>query len=157
MGEAKAQGKSRQVVAINRRARFEYSLEDVYEAGLVLQGTEVKSLRSGRANIQDAYAGLYQGEIWLFNAHIPEYKMGNRFNHMPTRPRKLLLQSRQINKLRGLLKVRGTTLVPLQLYFNASGYAKLEFAVAYGKKLHDKREAIKDRDWKREQSRLLKK
>jgi SsrA-binding protein len=145
-------GNPKKVVAINRRARFEYALEDVFEAGVVLQGTEVKSLRSGRANIQDAYAAVYQNEIWLYNAHIPEYKMGNRNNHA-----KLLLHKKQVNKLTGLLKVRGTTLIPLQLYFNASGFAKLELAVAQGKKLYDKRASIKERDWKREQGRLLKK
>ncbi len=153
----KEQGNPKKVVAINRRARFEYALDDIFEAGIVLLGTEVKSLRSGRANIQDAYAAVYQNEIWLYNAHIPEYNMGNRNNHTPTRPRKLLLHKKQVNKLTGLLKVRGTTLVPLQLYFNSSGFAKLELAVAQGKKLYDKRATIKERDWKREQGRLLKK
>ncbi len=153
----KEQGHGRQVVALNRKARFEYSIEDTFEAGIVLQGTEVKSLRSGKANIQDSYAGAYQGEIWLYNAHIAEYAQGNRHNHKPTRPRKLLLHRREVKKLIGLLKVKGTTLVPLQLYFNASGYAKLELAVVRGKKQYEKREAIKERDWKKEQARLLKK
>lgn len=153
----KEQGPGRTVVAVNRKARFEYSIDDVFEAGLVLVGTEVKSLRLGRANIQDAYAGPYQGEIWLYNAHINEYAQGNRNNHKPTRPRKLLLHKRQVRKLLGLLKVKGTTLIPLQLYFNASGYAKLELGVATGKKQYEKREAIKAREWKKEQGRLLKK
>jgi SsrA-binding protein len=145
------------VVAINRKARFEYSIEDTFEAGLVLQGTEVKSLRNGRANIQDAYAGPYQNEIWLYNAHIAEYTQGNRNNHPPLRPRKLLMHRRQVNKLLGLLKVKGTTLIPLKLYFNASGFAKLELGVARGKKQYEKRETIKNREWKKEQGRLLKK
>lgn len=153
----KEQGHDKKVVAINRKARFEYSIDDVFEAGLVLVGTEVKSLRAGRANIQDAYAGPYQEEIWLYNAHISEYEQGNRNNHKPTRPRKLLLHKKQVNKLLGLLKVKGTTLIPLQMYFNASGFAKLELGVARGKKQYEKRETIKARDWKKEQGRLLKK
>ncbi len=144
-------------VAVNRRARFEYAIEEVFEAGLVLVGTEVKSLRLGRANIADSYASHKQGEIWLWNAHIPEYSHGNRNNHEPNRGRKLLLNERQIKKLIGELKVRGTTLIPLELYFNARGYAKIAIAVARGKKQHEKREVIKTRDWKREQGRLMKK
>lgn len=144
-------------VAVNRRARFEYAIEEVFEAGLMLVGTEVKSLRLGRANIADSYASHKQGEIWLWNAHIPEYSHGNRNNHEPTRGRKLLLNGRQIKKLIGELKVRGTTLIPLELYFNSRGYAKIAIAVARGKKQHEKREVIKSRDWKREQGRLLKK
>lgn len=127
------------------------------EAGLVLTGTEVKSLRQGRANIQDAFARVYQGELWLYNAFIPEYTQGNRYNHTPTRPRKLLLHARQVRKLIGYLKNKGITLVPLSLYFNKSGYAKVEIAVARGRKEYEKREVIKERDWKREQGRLLKK
>ncbi len=145
------------VIALNRRAHFEYALEDAVEAGLVLTGTEVKSLRAGRASIEDAYATHYQGEIWLINAYIPEYAQGNRANHEPKRQRKLLLQDKQVRKFIGLLKVRGTTLIPLKLYFNARGFAKIEIAVAKGKKQHEKREAIKERDWKRDKARLLKK
>lgn len=144
------------VIALNRRARFEYALGDAVEAGIVLTGTEVKSLRAGRASIEDAYASHKQGEIWLINAFIPEYSHGNRQNHEPKRPRKLLLHARQIRKLIGELKVRGTTLVPLKLYFNTKGFAKLEIAVARGKKQYEKREVIKARDWKRDQARLLK-
>ena len=147
----------KKTVAVNRRARFEYAIEEVFEAGLMLVGTEVKSLRLGRANIADSYASHKQGEIWLWNAHIPEYSHGNRNNHEPTRGRKLLLNGRQIKKLVGALKVRGTTLIPLELYFNTRGYAKIAIAVARGKKKHEKREVIKSRDWKREQGRLLKK
>lgn len=143
-------------VAVNRKARYEYSVGEVWEAGIVLQGTEVKSLRAGRVNIADAYASHKNGEIWVWNIDIPVYSHGNRNNHEPKRGRKLLLSTRQIQKLVGLLKVRGTTLVPLRLYFNKRGYAKLEIAVAQGKKDYEKREAIKTRDWKREQGKLLK-
>lgn len=149
MGEKKS-------VAINRRARFEYAIEEVMEAGLVLVGTEVKSLRLGRANIADSYASHKNGEIWLWNAHIPEYSHGNRNNHEPNRGRKLLLNARQVKKLVGELKVRGTTLIPLELYFNTRGFAKVAIAVARGKKQYEKREVIKARDWKKEQGRLMK-
>lgn len=144
-------------VALNRRARFEYEIEEVMEAGIVLLGTEVKSLRTGRANIADAYASHKQGEIWLWNSHIPEYAQGNRNNHEPTRGRKLLLSKRQVQKLIGLLKVRGTTLIPLSVYFNKRGFAKVELAVARGKKEFEKRDTIKQREWKRTQAKLLKK
>jgi SsrA-binding protein len=144
-------------VAVNRKARFEYSIEEVIEAGMVLVGTEVKSLRAGRAMIADAYASIKGGELWLWNAHIEEFKHGNRFNHEPKRGRKLLVSARQLKKLAGLLKVRGTTLIPLKLYFNARGYAKLQLGIAHGKTKYEKRETIKKREWKREQSRLLRK
>lgn len=147
----------KKTVAVNRKARFEYAFEEVMEAGLVLQGTEVKSLRAGRANIADSYASHKDGEIWLWNADIPAYSHGNRQNHEPKRGRKLLLNSRQVKKLIGELKVRGTTLIPLELYFNKRGYAKVAIAVARGKKQHEKRDVIKQREWKREQERLLKK
>lgn len=143
-------------VAVNRRARFEYAIEEVMEAGIMLVGTEVKSLRLGRANIADSYASHKGGEIWLWNAHIPEYSHGNRNNHEPNRGRKLLLNARQIKKLIGELKVRGTTLIPLELYFNSRGFAKIAIAVARGKKQYEKRDVIKTRDWKREQGRLMK-
>ena len=144
-------------VAVNRKARFEYSIEEVIEAGMVLVGTEVKSLRAGRAMIADAYASIKGGELWLWNAHIEEFKHGNRFNHEPKRGRKLLVSARQLKKLAGLLKVRGTTLIPLKLYFNARGYAKLQLGIAHGKTKYEKRDTIKKREWKREQSRLLRK
>ncbi len=143
-------------VALNRRASFEYSLQETFEAGLVLMGTEVKALREGRASIQDAYASHKDGEIWLWNMHIPEYKQGHKRNHEPTRGRKLLLSQRQISKLIGALKVRGVTLIPLSVYFNDRGWAKLHLAIAAGKKQHEKREAIKEREWKRDRQRLLK-
>jgi SsrA-binding protein len=147
----------KKTVAVNRKARFEYAVEEVFEAGLVLMGTEVKSLRLGRANIADSYASHKDGEIWLWNADIPVYSHGNRYNHEPKRGRKLLLNERQIKKLIGELKVRGTTLIPLELYFNTRGFAKVAIAVARGKKQYEKREVIKQRDWKRQQGKLLKK
>ena len=149
--------KEKPPTAVNRKARFEYTIEETLEAGIVLLGTEVKSLRQGRVNIAESYASHKDGEIWLWNADIPAYTHGNRNNHEPRRGRKLLLSARQIKKLVGLLKVRGTTLVPLKLYFNKRGYAKLELAVAQGKKEYEKRDSIKQREWKREQGKLLKK
>jgi SsrA-binding protein len=143
-------------IARNRKARFNYSLGEPIEVGIVLTGTEVKSLRDGRANIEEAYASHKEGEIWLWNAFIPEYGHGNRYNHEPRRGRKLLLHKRQIKKLVGELQVQGVSLVPLSLYFNQRGIAKLKIAVARGKKQHEKRQTIKEREWKREQSRLLK-
>ncbi|UUL83379.1 SsrA-binding protein SmpB [Sphingomonas qomolangmaensis] len=142
-------------VAENRRARFEYFIDDVYEAGIALTGTEVKALRGGEGTIAEAYAEVKGDEIWLINANIPEFSHGNRFNHEPKRPRKLLLKERQINKLHGAVARDGMTLVPLSVYFNAQGRAKVELALAKGKKVHDKRETVKDRDWKRDQQRIL--
>jgi SsrA-binding protein len=143
------------VVADNRKARFNYAILDSVEAGLALSGTEVKSLRTGKATIAESYADARDGEIWLVNANIPEYLQANRFNHAPKRPRKLLLHKRQINKLIGAVEREGMTLIPLKLYFNARGRAKIELALAKGKKLHDKRETEKKRDWNREKGRLL--
>lgn len=144
-----------QVVADNRKARFNYSIEDSFEAGLALVGTEVKSIRTGKATIAESYADPKNGEIWLINANIPEYLQANRFNHEPKRPRKLLLHRKQINKLIGAVERNGMTLIPLKLYFNERGRAKIEIALAKGKKLHDKRETEKNRDWDREKGRLL--
>ena len=143
------------IVAENRRARFEYFVEERVEAGLQLAGTEVKALRQGEGSIAESYATVDGGEIWLINSHIPEYSHGNRLNHEPRRARKLLLRAREINKLMGAINRQGLTLVPLSIYFNGSGRAKVELALARGKKAHDKRETIKERDWKREQQRLL--
>ncbi|MEZ0496715.1 SsrA-binding protein SmpB [Sphingomonas sp. IW22] len=145
----------KKVVAENRRARFEYFIEDVYEAGLALTGTEVKSLRFGEGSIAESYAEVKGEEVWLVNANIPEFSHGNRHNHVPKRPRKLLLHEREIGKLHGAVAREGMTLVPLSIYFNGRGRAKVELALAKGKKAHDKRETIKERDWKREQQRLL--
>lgn len=143
-------------VAENRRARYDYHIEDSYEAGIALTGTEVKSLRFGEGSIGESYAEVNGGEIWLVNANIPEFSHGNRFNHEPKRPRKLLLHEREIKKLHGAVAREGMTLVPLSIYFNGRGRAKVELALAKGKKAHDKRESIKERDWKREAARILK-
>ena len=146
---------ARRPVAQNRKAFHNYTIEERVEAGLVLSGTEVKSLREGRANLNDAHAGEMEGELWLFNVHIPEYKGGNRFNHEPKRPRKLLLHKREMAKLMGAIQREGYTLVPLALYFNKRGIAKAELGLAKGKKSYDKRAAIKDRDWQRQKERLF--
>ncbi len=145
------------IVADNRKARYHYEIGEAFEAGLVLTGTEVKSLRTGRSNIAESYASVDKnGEIWLINANIPEYFAGNRFNHEPKRPRKLLLKHREIAKLARGVEREGMTIVPLKLYFNEKGRAKIEVALARGKQAHDKRETEKQRDWNREKSRLLK-
>lgn len=144
------------VVAENRKARHEYSFEDTFEAGIQLTGTEVKSLRFGKGNIADAYAEIRSGEAWLVNCHIPEFSHGNRHNHEPKRPRKLLLHQREINRLAGAIQRKGMTLVPTKLYFNARGRVKVELNVAKGKQLHDKRQDIKERDWSRQKARLMK-
>jgi SsrA-binding protein len=143
------------VVADNRRARFNYEIGETFEAGIVLTGTEVKSLRGGKATIGESYADAKDGEIWLVNAYIPEYLEANRFNHEPKRPRKLLLHKRQVFKLMSAVAREGMTVVPLRVYFNAKGRAKVLLALAKGKKAHDKRETEKSRDWAREKGRLL--
>ena len=143
------------VIADNRKARFNYEIGEVVEAGIALTGTEVKSLRQGRANIAESYADAKGGEIWLVNANIPEYLQASRFNHAPKRPRKLLLHRRQINKLAAAVDREGMTIVPLKLFFNDKGRAKIELALGRGKKLHDKRESEKKRSWERERGRLM--
>ncbi|MEH6826832.1 SsrA-binding protein SmpB [Parasphingorhabdus sp.] len=143
------------VVAENRRARYDYFLDDKFEAGIMLTGTEVKSLRAGAGTIAESYAEVKDDEVWLINANIQEWSHGNRYNHTPTRPRKLLLSRRQINKLHGAVMRKGMTIVPLSIYFNSKGRAKLELALAKGKKAPDKRQTEKDRDWKRQQGRLM--
>jgi SsrA-binding protein len=152
---ARQQERALKVVAQNRRARFNYEIGETFEAGIALTGSEVKSLRQGKATIAESYADPRGGEVWLVNANIPEYPQAGRFNHPPKRPRKLLLHQRQINKLMGAVEREGMTLVPLRLYFNEKGRAKLELALARGKKLHDKRETEKKRSWDRERGRLL--
>jgi SsrA-binding protein len=142
-------------VAQNRRARFDYSIEDTFEAGIVLVGTEVKSLRRGQASITEAYASDQGGELYLLNAHIAPYDSGKTFGHEPRRPRKLLLHRREIGKMIGAIRRVGMTLVPLSIYFNARGQAKVSLALAKGKRKVDQREAIKSRDWQRQKSRLL--
>jgi SsrA-binding protein len=144
------------LIAENRRAKFDYFLEDPIEAGIMLLGTEVKSLRNGRANIAESYAAVENNEIVLINADIPPYAGGNRFNHEPRRPRKLLLKSKQISKLIGAVQREGRTIIPTRLYWNDKGLAKLELCLAKGKKLHDKREATAERDWQRDKARLMK-
>jgi SsrA-binding protein len=143
------------IVADNRKARFNYEIGEVVEAGIALTGTEVKSLRNGRAAIAESYADAKNGEIWLINANIPEYLQASRFNHAPKRPRKLLLHKRQIRKLAAAVEREGMTIVPLRLFFNEKGRAKIDIALGRGKKLHDKRETEKKRSWDREKGRLL--
>jgi len=142
-------------VAENRRARYDYAIDEVYEAGIALTGTEVKSLRFGEGSIAESYAEVKDDQIWLINSNIPEFSHGNRYNHEPKRPRKLLLHRREIAKLHGAVARQGMTLVPLSIFFNGRGRAKVELALAKGKKAPDKRATIKERDWKREQGRLL--
>ncbi|MDR0406958.1 MAG: SsrA-binding protein SmpB [Holosporales bacterium] len=151
-----AQQRAKKVIGVNRRARHDYIVEDTLEAGIVLLGSEVKSLRSGRLSLSDAFAVLNgEGSLALINAHIPEYKGANRQNHEPKRARLLLVQKRQKNKLIGSITRGGYTLIPLSVYFNERGWAKVELALCRGKKKHDKREAEKERDWKREKARVL--
>ena len=151
---AKSDDRTR-VVAHNRKARFNYEIGETFEAGIALTGTEVKALRGGKATIAESYADARGNEIWLVNANIPEYLQGGRFNHAPKRVRKLLLHRGQINKLMGAVEREGMTLVPLKMYFNEKGRAKIEIALARGKKLHDKRETMKKRSWERERGRLM--
>ena len=145
----------KKTVAENRRARFEYHIEDKFEAGIVLTGTEVKSLRFGEGSIAESYAEVKGGEVWLVNSNVPEFSHGNRHNHEPKRPRKLLLHEREIARLTGAVERKGMTLVPLSIYFNGRGRAKVELALARGKNLADKRQTVKDRDWKRDQARIM--
>lgn len=142
-------------VAENRRARYDFYIEDKYEAGIMLTGTEVKSLRFGEGSIAESYAEVKGDGVWLINANIPEFSHGNRFNHEPKRPRKLLLNVRELNKMHAAVSREGMTLVPLSVYFNARGRAKVELALAKGKKAPDKRATEKERDWKREQGRIM--
>jgi SsrA-binding protein len=144
------------LIAENRRARFDYFLEQTFEAGISLTGSEVKSLRNGRANIAESYAAVEGDQIVLVNADIPPYAQANRFNHEPRRPRKLLLHRKEIDKLIGAVQRDGRTIVPTKLYWNDKGMAKLEVSVAKGKKAHDKREVAAERDWQRDKARLMK-
>ena len=145
----------RKIVADNRKARFSYAIESSFEAGIVLTGSEVKSLRSGKANIAEAYAQAKDGEIILVNANISEYKQANRFGHEPKRERKLLVHKNEVRKLSAAVQREGMTLVPLKLYFTPRGIAKLELGIAKGKKLHDKRQSEKQRDWQRDKARIM--
>jgi len=150
-----ARAAERRVVAQNRKARYNYSIEDTIEAGIVLTGTEVKSLRAGRGSINECYAAERDGDLYLVNSHIPVYPPAGRFNHEPRRARKLLLHRRQLAKLVGAITREGYTLVPLSIYFNERGRAKVELGLGRGKKKHDKRAAIKERDWQRQKRRLI--
>ncbi len=143
------------MIAQNRKARHDYFIEETLEAGLILQGSEVKALRAGRASIGESYVDEREGRLWLTGAHIADYAQANRLNHPPTRARELLLKKRQLAKLSGQIQAKGITLVPLALYFNDRGIAKCEIALVKGKKQHDKRQSEKDRDWARQKSRLM--
>lgn len=143
------------IVAENRKARYEFFIDEVVEAGIALAGTEVKALRQGEGSIAESFAELKDGQLWLVNANIPQFSHGNRHNHEPKRPRKLLLHAKQISKFNGAVTRQGMTLVPLMIYFNDRGRAKVELALAKGKKLHDKRETEKTRDWKRDAARIM--
>ncbi len=143
-------------IAVNRRARYDYAIEEEFEAGLVLTGSEVKSLREGRVNIAEGYVGQKGGELFLMNANIPEYKQAKAFNHEPKRLRKLLLKKREMGKLLGAIQQKGMTIVPMNLYFNQRGYAKLKIGLGKGKKEIDKRDTIKKREWNRQKERLMK-
>ncbi|MCV6548235.1 MAG: SsrA-binding protein SmpB [Cohaesibacter sp.] len=155
MAKKKKQDPNNRVVAENRKARHNYEIGEVIEAGLQLTGTEVKSLRTGKANIAESYASEENGEIVLINSHIEEYVQGNRFNHNPRRPRKLLLHKREIHKMVNAVQRDGMTIVPLKMYFNDKGIAKLAIAVCRGKKAYDKRQDAKKRDWQRDKARLM--
>ena len=144
-----------QIAAQNRKARHDYFIEDTVEAGIVLFGTEVKALRGGKASIGEAFAGEQGGELYLFNAYIPEYEAANRFNHQPRRPRKLLVHRREMERLLGQIRREGVTVVPLSFYFNPRGILKVELGLARGKRKVDKRAALKERDWKRDKARLM--
>lgn len=150
-----AQFDKKKTVAENRRARYEYHIEDVFEAGIALTGTEVKSLRFGEGSIAESYAEVRGGEAWLVNSNVPEFSHGNRYNHEPKRPRKLLLHRREVDRLQGAVERKGMTLVPLSIFFNSRGRAKVELALAKGKNAADKRNTIKERDWKRDQARIM--
>jgi SsrA-binding protein len=152
---AKKADPENKIVADNRKARYSYAIEDTIEAGIILLGSEVKSLRGGRSTIAESYAYAKDGELFLVNAYIPEYTMASRFNHEPRRQRKLLVHKNQAGKLAAAIQREGMTLIPLRLYFNPKGIAKIELGVAKGKKLHDKRETEKQRDWQRDKARLM--
>lgn len=150
-----ARKEAQRYVALNRRARHDYFIDDTVECGIVLMGTEVKSLREGRASLQESWAGEIGGELFLFNAYIPEYGAANRFNHETRRPRKLLAHKRELGRLLGAVGKQGVTLIPLDIHFNSRGIAKVTVGLARGKRLFDKRETAKERDWQREKARLI--
>ncbi len=143
------------IIAQNRKARHDYDILETYEAGIVLQGSEIKSVRDGRVNLKDSYAKVRDGELWLYGMHISPYDKASYFNHDPLRPRKLLLHRKEINRLMGKVQERGLTLIPLKIYINDRGWAKVELALARGRKLHDKRKKIIEREIRRELERAL--
>ncbi|MBX9618319.1 SsrA-binding protein SmpB [Candidatus Raskinella chloraquaticus] len=155
MASAEERRAAQRLIAENRKARFNFEISETFEAGIMLSGTEVKSLRGGKITIAESYASPKAGELWLVNADIPEYDKAHQFNHERRRPRKLLLSRRQIDKLAQAVEREGMTIVPLKLYFNPRGRAKVEVALARGKKLHDKRDTEKARDWQRDKARLM--
>ncbi len=144
-----------QIVAQNRKARHDYTIEDNLEAGIVLHGSEVKSLREGKASLVDAWAGERDGELWMFNAYIPEYASARNFGHEERRPRKLLVHRREFDRLVGSIQREGITLIPLSIYFNGRGVAKVDLVIAAGKRKYDKRQSEKKRDWERQKARLI--
>ena len=154
--KSQTKGRSDGLVAENRRARFDYAVEDTLEAGIMLLGSEVKSLRNGKANIAESYASIEEGELWLINCDIPTYAGANQFNHQPRRKRKLLVSKREKMRLSQAVERAGRTIVPLKLYFNERGFAKLLIGLATGKKRHDKRETQQKRDWQRDKARIMK-
>jgi SsrA-binding protein len=145
----------KKIIAENRRARFDYIIDEVVEAGIMLVGTEVKSLREGQANIAESYAAIENQELFLINATIPIYAPASQFNHLPTRPRKLLIKQNEINKLWNLTQRKGRTLIPLKMYFDGNGRIKIQIGTATGKDNKDKRESVKKRDWQRDKARLM--
>lgn len=151
----RAKSAGQQMIVANRKARHDYMIEETYEAGIMLVGTEVKALREGKASLSDAYASEKGGELWLFSSYIAEYSAGNRNNHETRRPRKLLLHAREVGKLMGASQRDGMTLVPLSMYFNDNGLAKVELAIAKGKQQHDKRQSAKEKSWKMDKARLM--
>lgn len=155
MASAEERRAAQRLIAENRKARFNFEISETFEAGIMLSGTEVKSLRGGKITIAESYASPKAGELWLVNADIPEYDKAHQFNHERRRPRKLLLSRRQIDKLSQAVEREGMTIVPLKLYFNPRGRAKVEVGLARGKKLHDKRDTEKARDWQRDKARLM--
>jgi SsrA-binding protein len=154
-GTSKSRIEAQRFIAQNRKARRDYVIEETLEAGIMLMGSEVKALRAGGSNINDAYSRVDGGELWLVNAHIPEYKFANREGHEARRPRKLLLHKRQLDKILGAIQREGATAVPLSLYFNERGIAKLELGIARGRRAYEKRELEKKRDWQRDKARLM--
>lgn len=146
----------KKIISQNKKASFNYFIEEKFEAGIILKGSEIKSLRQGKASIEDSHASNVANELFLYNSYIAEYEKANRFNHISRRPRKLLMHTKEIRKIIGKIRIKGYSLIATQLYFNAKNIVKVELALAKGKKLHDKRETIKNKDWHREQERLMK-